>query len=95
MEKRRKKLTEYQVIRKRAQIHCARGPKWCTKCQEMAREKKYCLIELFPEPGNVARPIDEFTIEGRKQMCEFDIIKVFNSEKEAKEYAEANSIKIE
>lgn len=88
-------MTKYHVIKKRAQIHCARGPKWCNKCQEMAREKKYCLMELFPKPGNVARPVAEFTIDGEKQMCEFDIIKVFDSDKEAKEYAKANSIPIE
>ena len=72
-----------------------RGPNWCNKCKEMAREKNYCLIEFFLSPGEITRPVDEFTINGKKEMCEFDIIEVFNSEKEAKKYAKANSIPIE
>ena len=85
----------YKRIQKRKRIHCARGPRGCKTCAEYAKEDIYCLIELFPEPGNMTRPMTEVEIEGEKMMCEFDIIKYFDSEKEARDYAEKNDVTLD
>lgn len=78
-----------------AQIHCARGSKRCEKCSEMAKIKKFSLIDYFPEPGGITRPMDYFEVDGKKMFLEFDVLMVFESKKEAIEYAEKNSVPIE
>ncbi|MHA1786134.1 MAG: thioredoxin domain-containing protein [Candidatus Helarchaeota archaeon] len=82
------------VIKKQALIHCARGPRWCSKCREMAQQKKFCLLEIFIESGKVTRPMTELIIDGKKQLYEYNVAKIFNSEREAKEYAKKNDLEI-
>lgn len=89
------KKESFKRIQKRKRIHCARGPRGCKICAEYAKEDVYCLLELFPEPGMMARPMAEVEIEGEKMMCEFDIVKYFDTEKEARDYGEKNNIPVD
>lgn len=77
------------VIKEMRLGHCARGSKICKKCQETEKEKKYCLLELFKNSG-VTRPITKLS-DG---WYEYDIIKTFQSKKEASEHAKKNGIEI-
>jgi hypothetical protein len=38
--------------------------------------------------------MSDFILDGKKRLCEFDVLKIFNDEMEAKEYAKKNDIKI-
>jgi hypothetical protein len=87
-------MASENIIRKISIPHCARGPKLCEKCAEAARNKKICLLEIFLEPTNVARPTIEVVKGGESNHYEFDVVKTFSSEAEAKEYAAKNKIDI-
>ncbi len=87
-------MASENIIRKISIPHCARGPKLCEKCAEAARNKKICLLEIFLEPTNVARPTIEIVTDGESNYYEFDVVKTFSSEAEAKEYAAKNKINI-
>ena len=49
---------------------------------------------MYLESGNIARPMSDFVVDGKKVLCEFDVLKIFNDEVEAKEYAKKNNINI-
>ena len=83
------------IIQKRRLIHCARGPNRCDKCRDMERETIICLVEYFPEPSGIARPVDEFEFNGKKIFCEFDIVRRFEDEKGARVFAVGNSITVD
>lgn len=83
------------IIQRRYLIHCARGPRGCAKCKEMAKEKKICLVKYYARQGDIARPMDYFEVNGEKQFMEFDIETVFNDEGEARAYAEKHSVRID
>ena len=52
------------------------------------------LLNLCPaDKGMAARPMTSFLVNGKPQMFEYDVEKVFKTEKEAREYAEKNGIK--
>lgn len=52
------------------------------------------LLNLCPpNRGMVARPMTSFLIGGKPVMFEYDVEKVFKTEREAREYAAANGIK--
>ncbi|MEM2145061.1 MAG: hypothetical protein QW279_06855 [Candidatus Jordarchaeaceae archaeon] len=93
MERFDKKESIY-VIRKMSIPHCARGPLRCEKCKEMEKEKKICLLKVNFEAGEVTRPIIEINKNGKKCLCEYDIVKTFENENEAKEYAKRNSLNL-
>nr|MDO8079193.1 hypothetical protein [Candidatus Freyarchaeota archaeon] len=82
------------VIRKMSVPHCARGPLRCEKCKEMEREKKICLLKVYFEPGEIARPMIEIYKNGKKRLCEYDLAKTFEDEKEAKDYAKKNALNL-
>ncbi len=73
--------------------HCARGPKRCEKCKQMAEEKKYCLLQIYFHGGKVTRPVLELETDDKRQWYEFDLIKTFNDENEAKMYANEHEIR--
>jgi hypothetical protein len=51
------------------------------------------LLNLCPEnPGRVARPMMPFMINGEIIWREYDIVKVFKNEREARKYAKKNKI---
>jgi hypothetical protein len=49
---------------------------------------------VYLEAGNIARPMSDFVVDGKKVLCEFDVFKIFNDEVEAKEYAKKNNVNI-
>ena len=54
---------------------------------------RIALLDLCPNnPGMVARPMLSFMIDGKITMREYDVVKVFKTEKEAKKYAKKNKI---
>jgi hypothetical protein len=82
------------VIRKMSVPHCARGPLRCEKCRIMEKEVKICLLKVHFEPGEITRPVIDIYVNGKKKFCEYDLIKTFENEKEAKEYAERNMLNL-
>ncbi len=80
------------MIKKMSTPHCARGPKLCKKCAEAEKIQKICLLKIFFEPGKVARPTIGILEDGQQQHVEYDLIKTFKDEIEAKEYAKTNKI---
>jgi len=83
--------SEY-VISKIFVPHCARGPKRCEKCKQMAEEKKYCLLQIYFQGGTIARPVIELEKDDKRQWYEFDLHKTFTDENEAKMYANEHEI---
>jgi hypothetical protein len=72
--------------------HCKRGPEFCEKCREMIA-RRICLLDICPpEPGEVQRRVLEVDIGGERVWREFDIVKIFESEAEAGEYAQSHGI---
>ncbi|MHA1298484.1 MAG: hypothetical protein ACTSO9_03470 [Candidatus Helarchaeota archaeon] len=80
------------VIRKMALPHCARGPKWCEKCAEAAKNKRTYLLEVYFDPGTMARPMIEISVQGEKMLNVYDVIKEFKTEEKAREYAKENGL---
>ena len=84
-----------EKIVKMTPFHCQRGSRSCEICNKLAQEgEKYCLIEIIGRNGMIARPMIELEIEGERVYYEFDLLKIFIDQKEAKEYALKNEIKI-
>lgn len=74
------------IIRRVRIAHCKRGPSRCDKCREMDAER-ICLLDIRPE-GEMQRR----TIEVRGTWHEFEIVRAFESEEEAKTYADEQGI---
>lgn len=80
------------IIRRIRLAHCKRGPSICDKCREMDAEK-ICLLDICPpNVGEIQRRVIQVNVEGEAVWREFDIVRVFDSEEEAKEYAARNAI---
>ena len=80
------------IIRTMRLAHCKRGPAVCEKCREMD-EEKICLLDICPpDQGMVQRRVIEISRGGESVWHEFDIVRAFESEEEAREYAEQNGI---
>ncbi len=72
-------------------IRMARYP--VTQTNPSASKLEICLIDLCPpNKGMMARPMYPMMIGGEIKMFEYDIEKVFKTEKEAREYAAKNGI---
>ncbi len=71
--------------------HCARGPKLCNKCKVAADNPRICLVEVFLQPGGVTRPVDQFPIDSNDKYYEYDVVRTFADEVEARRYAKAHS----
>jgi len=81
-------LDSIDIIKKMPSIHCARGSELCEKCKIMAEEEeKFCLIRVYLKAGKVARPMTEIFVGCRRIFGEYDVVKVFKNDREAKEYA--------
>lgn len=83
--------SEY-MIKKKSTPHCARGPQLCEKCAAAAKIQNICLLEIFFERGNQDRPVVEIVQDGETKYVEYDLIKFFKDEAEARAYAEKNNI---
>ena len=74
-------------------FHCARPRGACKKCTKLAEEgEQYCLISFQLSAEEIARPMITIEINEEKVLCEFDLIKIFKDESEAREYAIENGI---
>ena len=74
-------------------IHCARGPKGCSKCAEAFENVYIVLLEVFGDPGDVARPIISVERDGERVFLAFSIVKKFDTQEEALEYANKHGIR--
>jgi len=80
------------IVRTIRLAHCARGPERCAKCREMD-EPKICLLDIEPpDRGMAARRTIEVEINGKKEWREFDVVRSFADEAEARRYAEENGV---
>jgi hypothetical protein len=85
-------LMPKNIIRTIRMAHCARGPELCQKCREMD-VPKICLLDIDPpDQGKVSRRTIEVQIDGNKAWLEFDVVKTFADEAEARKYAAKNGI---
>ena len=83
---------ECHIIRKMRLAHCKRGPEVCEECKEMDVEQ-ICLLDICPpDAGMIQRRVIPVTVDGKEVWREFDIVRMFESEGEAQEYAAANGI---
>ncbi|NHJ87778.1 MAG: hypothetical protein FK734_20115 [Asgard group archaeon] len=72
------------VLKKMAQIHCARGPSRCEICKNYAKKKKWALLELSPsEHLEATRPVIEIEGGEEKIFLPFDVLAYFDSLREA------------
>jgi hypothetical protein len=56
-------------------------------------KKRIALLDLCPaDRGTVARPMLPMMIDNKPQMFEYDVVRVFKNQKEAKKYAKENNI---
>lgn len=80
------------IIRAIRLAHCARGPELCAKCREMD-VPKICLLDIDPpNQGREARRTIEVVIGGKREWREYDVVRIFDSEAEARRYAAENGI---
>lgn len=84
-------MPHYLVCRIRL-AHCARGPQRCEKCREMDREVPALLDIDPPRCGMAARRVIEVEVDGSKSWREFDVVRTFETEEEARDYAAENGI---
>ena len=76
-------------------FHCARPKDACEKCMKLAEEgEKYCLVSFQYRSEEMARPMMTVEIDGEEVLSEFDLIKIFKDESEAREYAMKNGIDV-
>ena len=85
----------HHIIRKIRLAHCKRGPSVCAKCREMDVEK-ICLLDVSPpDAGELQRRVIQVNVGGEQVWREFDVVRVFESEAEARAYADENGIEWE
>lgn len=85
----------HHIIRKIHLAHCKRGPSICEKCREMDVEK-ICLLDISPPgAGELQRRVIQVNVGGEQVWREFDVVRAFESEAEARAYADENGIKWE
>ena len=88
-------MKSIKMIKKMPHIHCARGPKGCEKCKEWAQKgNDFALIEVFLEGGKVARPMTEIYVGCQRIFGEYDVLRRFDSDEEAKQYAIDHGVEI-
>ncbi|MBN1329771.1 MAG: hypothetical protein JXA54_09885 [Candidatus Heimdallarchaeota archaeon] len=84
------------ILKKMAQIHCARGSMRCNICKEYEEKKKIALLDLSPDEIELAtKPILSVEIDGKKVYTSFEVLGYFESEEEAKRFASEKNIVIE
>lgn len=80
------------IIRKNRIAHCKRGPVICEKCREMDVER-ICLLDICPpRAGEIQRRVIQVNVGGENVWREFDVVRAFESEEEARAYADENGI---
>ncbi len=82
----------HYLIRRLRLAHCARGPQWCEKCREMDRQVPALLDIDPPNYGLLARRTIEVEWEGARVWREFDVVRTFETEEEARAHAAQHGI---
>lgn len=82
------------VIQEMGGIHCARGPKWCPKCREMAQNVKFRLLKIHHAPTGHASPVIQVPVDGTPVWFEYDVERVFETEAEARAYADRHDVPV-
>lgn len=82
----------HYILRRIRLAHCARGPQWCEMCRRMDREVPALLDIDPPDYGMAARRAIEVEIAGEKVWREFDVVRTFETEEEARAYAAEQGI---
>ncbi|MBN1935018.1 MAG: hypothetical protein JW934_10155 [Anaerolineae bacterium] len=82
----------HHIIRTIRMAHCKRGPERCEKCREMNVER-ICLLDVDPpRQGELQRRAIEVEIDGERTWREFDVVRVFETVGEARDYATVHHI---
>jgi hypothetical protein len=82
----------HRIIRQVRLAHCKRGPSRCEKCREMDVER-ICLLNIDPpQQGRLQRRVIQVRVDGVDVWREFDVVRAFESEAEARAYADAHGI---
>ncbi len=82
----------HHIIRKIRLAHCKRGPDVCEKCREMDVEK-ICLLDVCPPgAGEMQRRVIRVNVGGEAVWREFDVVRAFESEADARAYASENGV---
>jgi len=80
------------IIRKVHLAHCKKGPALCAKCREMDVER-ICLLDIDPpQAGQIQRRVIQVSRAGQPTWVEFDIVRTFASQEEARAYAGLHGI---
>lgn len=80
------------IIRKMRSAHCKRGPSVCEKCREIDGER-ICLLDICPpHVREIQRRVVQVNRGGDEVWREFDVVMIFGSEEEARDYADRNAI---
>ena len=80
------------IIRKMRTAHCKKGPERCELCRQMNVEK-ICLLDISPpHPGEIQRRVIAVQHGAQQVWREFDVVRSFESEAEARQYAAEHCI---
>jgi hypothetical protein len=80
------------IITKIRIAHCKRGPSVCEKRREID-EERICLLDICPpHVGEIRRRVVQANRRGNEVWREFDVVMIFGSEEEARDYADRNAI---
>lgn len=79
------------VIRKIRMAHCKRGPDRCEACRSLVAEK-VCLLDVCPPQGELQRRVIKLLRDGEENWYEFDIVKVFENQDDARHFAAEHDI---
>jgi len=83
------------AIKKIRLAHCKKGPLLCAQCREMDVER-WCLLDMSPpDQGRVQRRVIQVQVDGRLEWREFEVVRVFDDEQEARAWAEKEGIPFE
>ena len=80
------------IIRRMRIAHCKRGPERCEKCRQMNVEKISLLDISPPHPGEMQRRVIAVQHGGNQVWREFEIVRTFETEQEARQYAAEHGI---
>jgi hypothetical protein len=82
----------HYLIRRIRLAHCKRGPAVCAQCREMD-QARICLLDISPpRPGEVQRRVMEVSLGGQMVWREYEVVRAFESQEEALEYAEEHGV---
>ena len=80
------------IIRKIRLAHCKRGPARCKQCREMDAGR-ICLLDTEPpRPGESQRRLIQVHLDVEAFWREYDVVRLFANEAEAREFARENRI---